>query len=245
MHKIHIGILDDDKFLANEMADLLTRNASLHSMPLQMHVFDSGIELLKTIQSFNFDMLILDRQLPDIGGDEILTWIRQKAPLETIIVMVTSIDEHSEVARIITMGADDYVTKPFSPDVLVARVMRLIKRSRQMHEQGAASHFSLSGFDFDRLKLTIRRGEETFSCSSGEFALAEYLFKNIGQPLSRKQIFEAVWQRRAVPSSRALDTQIHRVRSKLGLTIDNGFSLQPIYGVGYRLDVVGDAVDAI
>lgn len=243
MSTFHIAVLDDDPIILKQMVDLLTEQAVRLSVPLTLHPFDSALELLNKIQGFNFDMLILDRQLPDMSGDEILTWVRQKSPLETIVMMVTSLDEPAEVARMLTLGADDYVTKPIHPDVVCARVFRLIKRSRMMNEHSNEPCFTLYGLEFNRPNCTISRGSELVSCTAGEFALAEYLFKNMGQALSRKRIFEAVWQRRSVESSRALDTQIHRIRSKLKLSIEHGFVLQPIYGVGYRLDVAGESVE--
>lgn len=238
-----LAILDDDATHLQLMGQIMENPNEQWLESVEHQLFSSGSALLEQLKQSTFDVFILDRQVPDVSGDEILAWVRQNAPEDTIVVMLTNLSDPDEVVKMLTLGADDYVTKPFYAPELMARVKRLLKRNGLVDELKNNNHFNLFGFEFDRAQQTISRGDNVVLCSTREFALAEYLFEHVGQPLSRKRIFEAVWQRRMVDSSRALDTQIHRVRSKLGLLIENGFILQPIYGVGYRLDVVGDSLD--
>lgn len=242
---VHIAVLEDDPLLLKFIAELLSQSGDKFAFPVQIHPFSTGEGLLDVLNSVRFDALVLDRKLSGVSGDDILAWVRLMAPPETVVIMVTSMTSSSEMANLFSLGADDYITKPFEPIELVARLWRLLRRSRKIEAPISNNIFSLYGLLFNRINLTICRQGLIFSCSAGEFALAEYLFKNVGVTLNRKQIFEAVWQRRSLDSSRALDAQIHRVRSKLGLTVENGFVLQPVYGVGYRLDVIGEPIEAI
>lgn len=235
-----VAILDDDMDFLGFLVSLFTLSARLHDIEMTVHPFSSGGDLLKKLQVRNFDLLILDRQVPEISGDDLLTWIRSNLPKDTCVIVLTSQSNSSDIVKIFSDGADDYVIKPPNPPELFARALRLLERKGVYNGAEQKPEFSLHGLDFDRGQLSIAFQGEKVLCSLGEFSLIEFLLKNSGQPLTRKRIFEAVWQRRTVPTSRALDTQIHRVRSKLELLAKNRFVLQPIYGVGYRLDVMAE-----
>ena len=142
-------------------------------------------------------------------------------------------------------GVDDYLTKPFSGLDLLARLKRLLARTAQSREvleevRSISGRFTLLGFEFDRAGLSVTWQGEVTVCSEREFELAVFLCRNVGRPLSRAEVYEAVYHRRSVTTSRALDTLLHRMRAKLKLDQRRGFVIQPIYGFGYRLDLIDE-----
>lgn len=243
---MRIAILDDDRTSLQLVEQALTGSDSDWAKTIQCTYFTSGQALLDALRVETFEALVLDRQLPDVSGDEILAWVRVHLPPQLVVVMVTGLAGVSESASMLMSGADDYVSKPFSGAELLARIQRLLERSTQSravaHGVVADAHVSLLGFDFDRSTLSVRWGDEVSVLSEREFALALLLCRNVGRPLSRDEIYESVWRRRAVSSSRAVDTLVHRMRAKLSLDERRGFVVQAMYGFGYRLDILNDTL---
>ncbi|MBS1175586.1 MAG: srrA [Burkholderiaceae bacterium] len=234
--------------------------------PMECCLFNSGLELLEALRKDSFDCVLLDRQLPDISGDVVLQWLRQYTQKYTPVIMLTALDNEEEVVNSLVAGADDYVVKPFRPKELVARVRRLVNRQRIIqsresvkpelppssnsnslsdlnvsHQLGddldeLPAQIEISGYHFNRLDLEVTFDHQTVQLTEREFALALLFFSNIGVLLSRDAIFKAVWKRSDVTNSRALDTHLHRVRTKLALSPERGFVLRSVYGFGYRLD---------
>ena len=236
------------------------------SEPTTCHLFDKGLDLLETLKKDSFDCVLLDRQLPDMSGDVILQWLRQYAEKYTPVIMLTALSDEEEVVKSLMAGADDYVIKPFRPKELVARIQRLVGRHRMRHSRDATQSLSsetanfsveknarlgnqlgdyldemsaqieISGYRFERFALRVTFDHQSVQLTEREFSLALLFFSNIGVLLSRDEIFRAVWKRGDVTNSRALDTHLHRVRSKLALLPERGFVLRPVYGFGYRLE---------
>lgn len=239
-----IAILDDDRTAQQLLEQALVGGDDAWSKAIHLSYFTRGHDLLMALQAHPFDVLILDRELPDLGGDEVLKWVRQHLPPQLVVIMVTHKVGISEASTLMMMGADDYISKPFKGMDLLARVRRLVERSilSRMTVNATQSNsgvFSLLGFEFNRLQLRISWQNESTQCTEREFELMVFMCRNAGRPLSREEIYEAVYHRRLVSSSRALDTLVHRVRSKLSLDERRGLSVQSIYGFGYRLDVLG------
>lgn len=260
-----IAVLDDEKSQLQLIEQVLIGGGEVWGEPMTCHLFDSGLELLETLKRDSFDCILLDRQLPDISGDVVLQWLRQYAEKYTPVIMLTAYSDEEEVVKSLIAGADDYVVKPFRPKELVARVQRLVSRQRMM-QNGEFSQTTSSttdfepssdvrsgtqlgdyldempaqveilGYCFERFALRVTFEHQTVQLTEREFSLALLFFSNIGVLLSRDEIFRAVWKRGDVTNSRALDTHLHRVRSKLALLPERGFVLRPVYGFGYRLE---------
>ena len=134
-------------------------------------------------------------------------------------------------------GADDYVSKPFRPNELKARVAAVLRR----HGGTRPAQHEVQTFNdlsFDDAELTVTRAGAPISLTEREYRLARCLFANLGRPLSREYLYERFWPHEEVLSSRPLDTHIYRLRNKLGLTAERGWQLLTIYGYGYRLESV-------
>lgn len=261
-----IAVLDDEKNQLQLIEQaLIERGDEVWGEPTTCHLFDNGLELLETLKKSSFDCILLDRQLPDMSGDVVLQWLRQYAKQYTPVIMITALNDEADVVKSLVAGADDYVVKPFRPKELVARVQRLVSRQRMMRngefsqttpsttdsEPSSNMHsgiqlgeyldemptqVEISNYRFERFTLRVTFDHQTVQLTEREFSLALLLFSNVGVLLSRDEIFRAVWKRDDVTNSRALDTHLHRVRSKLALSPARGFVLRSVYGFGYRLE---------
>ena len=241
---MRIAIVDDDRTALQSVEQALVGGDDAWAETLQISFVTEGQSLFTALQKEHFDALVLDRQLPDMSGDEILAWVRINQPSHLVVVMVTSLGGVSESASMLLNGADDYLTKPFSGSDLLLRLKRLLvpvmPNGEEVEGQVVEERFSLLGFEFDRTNFSVTWAGEMAVCSEREFELAVFLCRNIGRPLSRTEVYEAVYQRRSVSTSRALDTLLHRVRAKLKLDERRGLVIHPIYGFGYRLDWIDE-----
>jgi len=239
---IKLAILDDDRTHLQLIEQALQGGEDVWVQQLECRYFTAGMDLMTALEAGHFDGVILDRQVGDVSGDEVLRWIRGHCPPQMIVLMVTSLMGASEVAALLGAGADDYVTKPFQGAELLARVRRLLDRripsQPPVESRLPQMTFEQFGCTFDRAGLSILMPSGvSLSLTEREFSLVEFMLKHEGQPLSRAQIFEGVWQRPYLDSSRVVDALVHRVRTRLGLSPEIGFALHQVYGFGYRLDV--------
>jgi DNA-binding response OmpR family regulator len=185
---------------------------------------EDGLRRLKTRE---VSAVLLDLNLPGMDGVEVCRKIR--ATSNVPIIMLTARD--SEVDKVVglELGADDYVTKPFSPRELLARVKAVMRRSEEAPTQ--ASAIEIEGFVIDsgRRRVTTPAGE-TVEPTAREFDLLWYLAENRGLALSRAQILSAVWGYDYFGETRTVDVHVRQLRKKL-----DGLALETVWGVGYRL----------
>ena len=173
------------------------------------------------------DVVLLDISLPDLDGYGVLARIRSGRP-DLPVLMLTARDDIANKVRALDGGADDYLTKPFSFDELLARIRALTRRS----DQTVASEVSAGDVRLDLLSRRAWRGDRVIELSQREFALLEYLLRHPGQVLSRTQILFAVWEYDADPSSNVVDVYIRYLRRKLG----EPSPISTVRGAGYRYD---------
>jgi DNA-binding response OmpR family regulator len=170
---------------------------------------------------------VLDWNVPDMSGEEVLHWVRQSLSDRLPVLFMTSRSRETDIASMLNKGADDYVVKPVASSVLLARVRSLLRRAYQLNQMATKESF----------------GEFEFALTQKEFELALLLFRHLSQPLSRAHILEAIWRQDVDIPSRTMDTHVSMLRAKLGLRPEHGYRLTPIYGYGYRLERIekGDA----
>lgn len=197
--------------------------------------YHSGKEFQSDSNATKYDAIIVISSNSDSGDEETLIWLRRHVHIETVIFMVANEKDYSKIINLLRLGADDFITKPFNMPVLLEKIRICLKRTTN---KSHLNKLAVAGFQFDRNLQTVTFRHTTIECSSLELDLLFYLLTNLDKQLTRKQIFEAVWRRRGVESSRAVDNQIHRLRTKFCLTQENGFILQAIYGIGYQLSKV-------
>lgn len=234
---MEIAVLEDDPMEATLIRQTMV-GAGYHCS-----VFSNGAALIDALGRQSFDLLILDWNLPDMTGDEVIGWVRRNLSPDLVVMFLTSRALEENVVAGLMAGADDYMTKPIRQAELAARVHVLSRRVRQLAGDRsdtlpAAMSIESGVFKFDLLLKTASVRGKPVELKPKEFEIAVMLFQNAGQIVPREQIMESVWGRELVMTSRTLDTHMSQVRTKLQLNLDNGVRVTTIYTIGYRLDVV-------
>ncbi|MGJ7493321.1 response regulator transcription factor [Variovorax sp. ZT4R33] len=245
---MRIAVLEDDTHQRVHVIRALNQQMQLPEEHITVVPFDKGEALRRALRLDTFDLLVLDWSVPDLDGIDLLRWMRDYQKDTTPVLMLSVHGSERQIAQALDEGANDYVVKPFRTMELCARIRRLLKQhSDAAQAKATTTQPSLERYGawlFDRGLLTV---EITTACSDipqrcqvtdGEFRLALALFRHIGRPVSRSYLLEHAGHRGETLSSRALDSHIYRLRSKLGLHPANGVQLQTVYGQGYRLEWV-------
>ena len=224
---MRIAVLEDDRSQAYVLRHCLT--SAGHSPDS----FSKGADLLAALKTQKFDVLLLDWNVPDISGLDVLGYVRKELNSNVPAVVVTSRNAEEDIVLALREGADDYICKPVRPKELVARLETVTK-----HEEQSPRDEIL---DFGRVRIDVTSRKATLNdvpvtLSLKDFDLAVFLFRNLGRVLSRRKIVTAVWGPDVDLTSRTLDTHISRIRTKLWLTQANNWHLGAVYGHGYRLE---------
>ena len=193
--------------------------------------------MLANLRKDSFDMLILDWQVSDLPGAEVLRRAKEKMSATTPMMFITNSSAEDDIVAGISAGADDYMIKPLRRGELVARVQALLRRAYPT--QNGAEQLQFGPYIFETRPGRLLMDGAVIDVTHKEFYLALLFFRNIGRPLSRAYIHEAVWIRETAVPSRTMDTHVSRVRNKLQLRPENGFRLVPVYSYGYRLEKLG------
>jgi len=225
---MRIAVLDNDPSQSDLVCQVLTSSGHV------CHPFQNGKEILNQLRRESYDMLILDWQVPDLSGPEVLHWVRDKLPPAIPVMFLTSRSGEDDIVAGLAAGADDYMIKPIRRGELVARVQALLRRAYPI--QNASEQILFGAYVFETRSARLTLAGVPIEITQKEFDLALLFFRNLGRPLSRAYILEAVWSRDIDVPSRTMDTHVSRVRTKLQLRPENGFRLAPVYSYGYRLE---------
>ena len=228
---MRIAVLDNDCSQADLICQVLT------SAGHTCQTYDNGKDMLANLRKDSFDMLILDWQVSDLPGAEVLRRAKEKLAATTPMMFITNSSAEDDIVSGITAGADDYLIKPLRRGELVARVQALLRRAYPA--QNGAEQLQFGPYIFETRPGRLLMDGAVIDVTHKEFYLALLFFRNIGRPLSRAYIHEAVWIRETAVPSRTMDTHVSRVRNKLQLRPENGFRLVPVYSYGYRLEKLG------
>lgn len=224
---MHIAILEDDP----SQAKLLT--LWLESAGHTCETYSMGRSFIDNVVQGHYGLLILDWALPDINGDEVLRWVRDNMGWKIPVLFMTFRDESDDIAAILELGADDYVTKTVERIEFLARVTSLERRAKMT--SGSDTLVNLGEFTLDDSEHTVKRHGEDIKLTPMEFKLAKYLFENVDRLRSRADLLAHVWGRNADVSTRTVDLHVSRLRKKLELMPENGWQLESVSSVGYRL----------
>lgn len=223
-----IGIVDDD----NTMLQFASRLFDAEGF--RCIAFRRGRDLVSALARETFDLLILDWNMPDMSGMDILKWVQARIEPCPQVIMLTSRSDKDDVAAALHAGADDYIVKPESAIVIAARARAVLRR---VQPRPCAERFEKFGaYEFDRTSETVSLRGVPVVLTGKEFALAHLFFVNQHKPLSRGYLMEAVWKSMADLTTRTLDMHVSRIRTKLQLRSENGFRLQTVFNYGYRLE---------
>ncbi len=217
-----ILVVEDDKGLQTYLKELLIDNG------YSVQIVSDGVAALNTIQKLPPDLIILDLGLPNMTGEAVCSEIRKKFPTLRIIIL-TAKDSINDIVQGLDIGADDYMTKPFVSDELIARI-----KARLRYQKGTDIKLQVGDLELNNETLEVRRGGRVISLTSKEFKLLQYLMSNKGRILTREMILNRVWMYSPDIETRVIDVYMGYLRKK----IDNGFDKKLIHsvrGFGYTV----------
>jgi two-component system response regulator RegX3 len=225
---MRIAILEDDASQLELLSHWL-QIAGHHAQP-----FEQGARLLRKLEHETFDALLLDWNVPDVSGIEVLNRVRQQLRSGIPVLFGTARNAEADIVAALRAGADDYLVKPLRRMELLARLEAVTRRNAGQLAQ--VQHLEVDVFRVDCEARRLLRDNLLLELTAKDFDLAVFFLRNIGRLLSRGHIRERVWGNSHEVNSRTLDTHVSRVRNKLGLTPDHGWRLTAVYGYGYRLE---------
>jgi DNA-binding response OmpR family regulator len=195
---------------------------------------DDGQVGLDAFRSERPIAVVLDLILPQISGRELCPLLKAISS-DTPIIILSAVTEVVDKVLLLELGADDYVTKPFSPRELMARVQAAIRRQRKLAApSGATSVYHFGQCEIDFRKMSARKGGSSVVLTAHEFKLLKFFTENVERVLTRELLLNEVWGYNCFPTTRTVDNQILKLRQKLELDPANPKHLLTIYGAGYK-----------
>ena len=232
-----IVIVDDEQ----EITDLL--EVYLLNEGYQVYKFYSGKGVMECLEEQKIDLAILDIMLPDVDGFSLCREIRKRWFFP--IIMLTAKVEDMDKIKGITMGADDYITQPFNPLEVVARVKGQLRRCQSYNpalqqnkteEQAEGHYYNVRGLElYEKTHQCFLYGKE-ISFTPIEFSIVLYLCQHLNQVISSEELFEAVWGEKYLDSNNTVMAHIARIREKLGENARAPKFIKTVWGVGYKLE---------
>ena len=220
-------VIEDEESFRDALKFMLSREG------FDVILAPNGAEGIKLFDSMNPDLVLLDLMLPEVSGTEVCKYIRTKS--NTPVIMLTAKDTEIDKVVGLELGADDYVTKPFSTRELLARIKAVLRRGGDIENDfvGAVEVGPIR-MDVERHVLSVNG--ETVSMPLKEFELLEFLMRNSGRVLTRGQLMDRVWGSNYVGDGKTLDVHVKRIRSKIEPDPANPVHLTTVRGLGYRFE---------
>ena len=226
--KIRLLIVEDELAIRAGLTDLFVFHG------FEVETAADGREGLRKALAGAYELLLLDVMLPGIDGFEICNRVRAADP-EKPIILLTAKTSDEDIVRGLTLGADDYVAKPFSVAQLVLRVQAVLRRTRAIREELALVR--VGGLEIDTRGLSGRRGADTIAFTRREMELLQYLAANAERPVPREELLHRVWgyARAAGIETRTVDIHVAKLRRKIEPDPSEPRHLVTVRGAGYRL----------
>jgi two-component system response regulator RegX3 len=222
-----ILLVEDEKSLSEPLSYLLRREG------YEVQVVDNGLAAVSAVEAAPPDLMLLDLMLPGLPGTEVCREVRQRSSLP--IIMLTAKDSEVDIVVGLELGADDYVTKPYSSRELLARIKAVLRRrAEDPHASQSILEYHGIVLDSDRHQLVVRG--TPVSLPLKEFELLELLMLNAGRVLTRGQIIDRVWGSDYFGDTKTLDVHIKRLRSKIEHNPSEPTMIVTVRGLGYRFE---------
>ncbi len=222
-------IVEDEESLADPLAFLLRKEG------FEATVVADGPSALAEFERAGADIVLLDLMLPGMSGTDVCRQLRLRSSVP--VIMVTARDSEIDKVVGLEIGADDYVTKPYSARELIARIRAVLRRGAEADDNGVGDGVLEAGpvrMDVERHVVTVNG--ETIMLPLKEFDLLEYLLRNSGRVLTRGQLIDRVWGADYVGDTKTLDVHVKRLRSKIEADPANPVHLVTVRGLGYKLE---------
>lgn len=230
----NILVIDDEE----EIADLI--ELYLQNDGYNVYKFYDGVEALSCIEKNKIDLALIDVMLPGIDGFHICRKIREKYYFP--VIMLTAKIEASDKIMGLTMGADDYITKPFNPLEVVARVKTQIRRYMNYNQNGnstvsnTATEYDFKGLYINNEKRQCTLFEKELYLTPIEFSILWYLCEHKGKVISSEELFEAVWKEKFIDNNNTVMAHIGRLREKMKEPPRKPKFIKTVWGVGYKIE---------
>ena len=182
------------------------------------------------------DLVILDIMMPGMDGLMVCREIRKSSNVP--IIMLTAKGDEFDKLLGLEMGADDYITKPFSPREVLARIKAVLRRMHEMRDAEKTARLVVANLEIDMTAFTVKLNGKPVACTPKETEILWTLASNPGMVFSREHLLQSIWGYDFLGDTRAVDSHIKRIRAKL-CTEDNGWDIKTVWGVGYRFEVAG------
>ncbi len=223
MSNIQILVVDDESRMRKLVKDFLQREG------YSVLEAGDGMEAMDIFYDQKIDLVILDVMMPRMDGWQTCREIRRDSTVP--IIMLTARSEERDELQGFELGVDEYISKPFSPKILVARVGALLKR---IYGTDAEEKMEAGGIELDKAAHQVQVDGKSIDLSYKEFELLTYFLENQGIALSREKILNNVWNYDYFGDARTIDTHVKKLRNKLG---DKGNYIKTIWGMGYKFEV--------
>jgi DNA-binding response OmpR family regulator len=232
---VKVLLVEDEKSIADGII------YNLKNEGLKVTHVDEGKIALDIFDEEHFDLLILDIMLPEVSGLEICQSIRKSSNVP--IIMLTAKDDENDKIRGLEMGADDYITKPFSVKELISRIKAVLRRTKNSEllngldeDINSAKEINIGNIAMNPLRYEAKIDNEIIELRPREFELLYYLCENAGNIISRDKLFSKVWGYSFAGNSKTLDVHIQRIRERIEVNPKSPKRLITIRGVGYKLN---------
>ena len=227
-HGPHLLLVEDD----NELSTSLV--LYLESEGYEVTLAENGTDAEEEATRLpGYDLIILDVKLPDKNGFEVLRQAREEG-VHTPVLMLTGLGDHEEKMRGFQVGADDYLTKPFETEELLARIDALLRREAQVNEEGGV--FEVGGLRVDLNADEVTQDGEPVDLTGLEYKLLVYLLRRRGRTATREQILRDVWDLPSEVETRTIDRHVNALRDVMSGTGEDEWAIQSVYGIGYKLE---------
>lgn len=224
MDKIKILVVDDESRMRKLVRDFLEREG------FSVLEAEDGLQAMEIFyENKDISLLILDVMMPKMDGWQVCREVRQASKIP--IIMLTARSEERDELQGFELGVDEYISKPFSPKILVARVEAILRRSNVLNSGEVAD---AGGIVIDKAAHQVTIDGEAVELSYKEFELLSYFVENQGIALSREKILNNVWNYDYFGDARTIDTHVKKLRSKMG---EKGNYIKTIWGMGYKFEV--------
>lgn len=227
MEKIKILVVDDEMRMRKLVRDFLVRQ------DYEVLEAADGEEALDVFYAEkNIALMILDVMMPRMNGWDVVREVRQSSKVP--IIMLTAKSDEADELLGFELGVDEYISKPFSPKILVARVEAILRRANKIGEGSQIR--SVGGIVIDKSSHMVTIDGERIDLSYKEFELLDYFMENEGIALSRDKILDGVWNYDYFGDARTIDTHVKKLRAKMG---EKGECIKTVWGIGYRFESEG------
>lgn len=223
MDKLKILVVDDESRMRKLVRDFLIRKN------YEVVEAGDGVEAVDVfLENKDIALIILDVMMPRMDGWEVCEEIRSYSQVP--IIMLTAKSDEQDELRGFELGVDEYIAKPFSPKILVARVEAILRRSGSLADDG---NLNMGGIEIDKAAHIVKVDGKVIDLSFKEFELLTYFMENAGIALSREKILNNVWNYDYFGDARTIDTHVKKLRNKMG---EKGDYIKTIWGMGYKFE---------